>query len=246
MSTFVLVPGFWLGAWAWDAVAAPLRAAGHTVHPVSLTGLAERAGEAGPEVGLETHIADLTGLMVREDLREVVLVAHSGGGAPATGAADRLPGRIRRVVYLDSGPLPDGAALRDLWEPAYRARAEASLVGGWRHPMPPWDELAASGASLDGLDRETLDDIRARATDVPVRVFTEPLRLTGGGQALPKALVTCSFPLEQIRAMIASGEPYFAPLAGPEWELRELPTGHWPMFSRPAGTAVVLEELAAL
>ncbi|MEV7783236.1 alpha/beta hydrolase [Kitasatospora sp. NPDC088351] len=244
MSTFVLVPGFWLGAWAWDAVAEPLRAAGHTVHPVSLTGVAERVGEGGPEVGLETHIADLTGLLTREDLWDVVLVGHSGGGAPVTGAADRLPERIRRVVYLDSGPLLDGASLGDVWQPDHRARAEASLVDGWRHPMPSWAELAASGSSLTGLDEATLARIRERATDEPAGAFTEPLRLTGGGDRLPKALVSCSFPLEQVRSMIASGHPYFTALGGPEWELRELSTGHWPMFSRPADTAAVLAELA--
>lgn len=245
MSTFVLVPGYWLGAWAWDAVAEPLRAAGHTVHPVTLTGVAERSGEGGPAVDLETHIADLTDLLTREDLWDVVLVGHSGGGAPVTGAADRMPERIRRVVYLDSGPLTDGAALRDLWEPEYRARAEASVIDGWRYPMPSWAELAASGAPLDGLDEATLARIREHATDQPAGGFAQPLRLTGRGDGLAKALISCSFPLEQVRGMIASGHPYFAPLAGPEWELRELRTGHWPMFSRPDDTAALLAELAA-
>ncbi|MEV0532084.1 alpha/beta fold hydrolase [Kitasatospora sp. NPDC050463] len=246
MSTFVLVPGFWLGAWAWDDVARPLREAGHTVHAVTLTGMAERSAEAGPEVGLETHIADLTDLLTREDLWDVVLVAHSGGSTPVTGAADRMPERIRRVVYLDSGPVPDGAALGDLWEADHRAHVMATLVDGWRHPMPSWEEFAASGTSADGLDDAARAAVRERATDQPVATFTDPLRLTGAGAALPKALVSCSFPLEQVRAMIASGHPYFSRLGGPEWELRELPTGHWPMFSRPAETAAVLAELAAV
>ncbi|MFJ9947189.1 alpha/beta fold hydrolase [Kitasatospora sp. NPDC091207] len=245
MSTFVLVPGFWLGAWAWDDVARPLREAGHTVHAVTLTGMAERSGEGGPEVGLEDHIADVTGLLTREDLWDVVLVAHSGGSTPVTGAADRMPERIGRVVYVDSGPVPDGAALGDLWEADHRARVMASLVDG-RHPMPSWEEFAASGTSADGLDDATRAAVRERATDQPAATFTEPLRLTGAGAALPKALVSCSFPLEQVRAMIASGHPYFSQLGGPEWELRELPTGHWPMFSRPAETAAVLAELAKL
>ncbi|MEU6232882.1 alpha/beta hydrolase [Kitasatospora sp. NPDC047058] len=246
MSTFVLVPGLWLGAWAWDAVAEPLRAAGHTVHAVTLTGLAERSGEAGPEVGLETHIADLTGLVTREDLWDVVLVAHSGGAVPVTGAADRMPERIRRVVYVDSGPIPDGVALSDLWEPGYRARLEESVVDGQRLPLPSFEDLRASGTSLDGLDETALARFREQATDHPARAVREPLHLTGGGEELAKALISCSFPLEQVRAMIAAGHPFFAALAGPEWELRELPTGHWPMFSRPTETAAVLAELAAL
>ncbi|WP_035851237.1 alpha/beta fold hydrolase [Kitasatospora azatica] len=245
MSTFVLVPGYWLGAWAWDAVAAPLRAAGHTVHAVSLTGLAERAGEGGPGVDLETHVADLTGLITGADLREVVLVAHSGAGAPVTGAADRVAERIRRVVYLDSGPLADGLAPLDQYPPEQQARVEASVLDGWRYPMPSWAELAANGASLVGLGAAEQALIQQRATAQPIGTLRQRLKLTGTGATLPKTLVSCSFPLDQVRAMIADGHPYFAELAGSEWELAELPTGHWPMFSRPADTARVLEQVAA-
>ncbi len=246
MSTFVLVPGFWLGGWAWDAVAEPLRAAGHTVHAVTLPGLAERAGEATPETGAEAHIADLTDLLVRADLRDVVLVAHSGGTIAVSGAADRVPERIRRVVYLDSGPLDDGAVLADLWEPAYRATLEASMVDGGGLPLPSWEVLASDGADVTGIDEAGLARFRERATDQPAGTFYEPVRLTGAGEKLPKALVSCTMPLAQVREMIAAGHPYFAALGGPEWELREVPTGHWPMFSRPAETAAVLAELAEL
>ncbi|MFB6888274.1 alpha/beta fold hydrolase [Kitasatospora sp. NPDC056327] len=244
MSTFVLVPGFWLGGWAWDAVAEPLRAAGHTVHAVTLPGLAERAGEAGPGTGAEAHIADLTDLLVREDLRDVVLVAHSGGSIAVTGAADRVPERIRRVVWVDSGPIADGVAIADLWDPAYRTALENSLVDGWRLPMPSWEVLASGGADAAGIDEAGLARIRERASDQPGLTLTEPVRLTGGAEKLPKGLVSCSIPLAQVREMIAAGHPYFAALGGPEWELREVPTGHWPMFSRPAETAAVLAELA--
>ncbi|MBO1415872.1 alpha/beta fold hydrolase [Streptomyces sp. FH025] len=244
MSTFVLVPGFWLGAWAWDEVAAPLRAAGHEVHPVSLPGLAERAGEVG-EFGLEEHIADLAGRLVREDLWDVVLVAHSGACAPVDGVADRLPERIRRVVYLDSGPMRDGTSVYDLWQPDFRAAADTSEVDG-RFPTPPWEFLASHGSSLEGLDEAALERIRARLTPHPVGAYRDRLRLTGAGAALPHALVSCSFPLDRVKAMIAAGHPFFAGMAGPDWELRELPTGHWPMFSRPADTAEVLAEIAAI
>ncbi|MER7672568.1 alpha/beta hydrolase family protein [Kitasatospora sp. NPDC096128] len=244
MSTFVLVPGFWLGAWAWDEVAAPLRAAGHEVHPVSLPGLAERAGEQG-DFGLEEHIADLAGRLLREDLWDVVLVAHSGASAPVGGVADRLPERIRRVVYLDSGPVVDGGSLYDLWQPDYREAADASVVDG-RLPMPPWDVIAADGASIEGLDEATLARVGARVTPHPAGAYRDRLRLTGAGAALPQALVSCSFPLDRVREMIAAGHPWFVGMDGPNWELRELPTGHWPMFSRPADTAALLAELAAI
>ncbi|MEU9077430.1 alpha/beta fold hydrolase [Kitasatospora sp. NPDC004745] len=244
MSTFVLVPGFWLGAWAWDEVAAPLRAAGHAVHPVTLPGVAERAGDREP-IGLADHVTALADLLVREDLWEVVLVAHSGGCAPAGGVADRMPERIRRVVYLDSGPVIDGGSLYDLWPPDYREAADASVVDG-RLPMPSWEFLAAHGAGAAGLDGAALARIRERATPQPAGAYRDRLRLTGAGAALPQALVSCSFPIAQVRAMVASGHPWFAGLDGPNWELRELPTGHWPMFSRPDDTAALLAELARL
>ncbi|MGW6915173.1 alpha/beta fold hydrolase [Kitasatospora sp. NPDC054939] len=245
MSTFVLVPGFWLGAWAWEAVAQPLREAGHTVHAVTLTGLAERAAEGGPEVDLETHIADLTGLLTREDLWDVVLVGHSGAGAPVTGAADRMPERIRRVVYVDSGPVADGTSLGDLNPPHVHARIAATLVDGWGYPLPSWAELAEDEASVEGMDEAALERFRSLATPQPVGTVHQPLQLTGGGEKLPKTLLSCSFPIAQVRELIAAGHPYFAPLGGEEWELRELATGHWPMFSRPADTAALLAEIAA-
>ncbi|MET9182539.1 alpha/beta fold hydrolase [Kitasatospora aureofaciens] len=244
MSTFVLVPGFWLGAWAWDGVAAPLRAAGHRVHPVSLPGLTERAGEQG-DFGLEDHIADLAELLVREDLWDVVLVAHSGACAPVGGVTDRMPERIRRVVYLDSGPMADGASVYDLWQPDFRAEADATAVDG-RFPMPSWEYMTAHGSSTEGLDDAALAQIRTRLTPHPIGAYRDALRLTGAGAALPQALVSCSFPLEQVRALIAAGHPWFAGMDRPNWELRELPTGHWPMFSRPADTAALLAELAAI
>ncbi|MGA5816802.1 alpha/beta fold hydrolase [Kitasatospora sp. NPDC094028] len=242
MSTFVLVPGFWLGAWAWAEVAAPLRAAGHAVYPVSLPGTAERAGESG-ELGLEKRISDLAELLIREDLWEVVLVGHSGGSSPVTGLADRMPERIRRVVYLDAGPVANGGSLYDMWPPEYRKFADSSVVDG-RLPLPPWDVQAAEGASIAGLDEALLERIRERSTPEPVGAYQDRLRLTGAGAALPQALVSCSFPLAQVRELIAAGHPWFVGMDGPNWVLRELPTGHWPMFSRPADTAALLAELA--
>src|SRR5258708_2391543 len=117
MATIVLVPGFWLGAWAWEHVARELTNAGHAVYPVTLTGLADRVAEASPEVDLDTHIADILHVIADNNLQQVVLVGHSGANMPVTGAADRLPGRLARIVYVDTGPLPDGMANIDFSPP---------------------------------------------------------------------------------------------------------------------------------
>ncbi|GAA3425764.1 alpha/beta fold hydrolase [Streptosporangium sandarakinum] len=245
MSTYVLVPGFWLGAWAWEEVTGPLRAAGHDVHPLTLTGLGDRSHLAGPGVDLETHIDDIVQAIVYADLREVILVAHSGAGAPVTGAADRIPERISRVVYLDSGPMADGLTQLDLYDPAQREFVENSVAacGGTAYPPPSWEQHERSGVSLEGMGAAERARFTARATAQPYGTLTRPLKLGGGADRLPKTLISCSYPLEQVRALVEAGHPYFAALAGPEWSFAAVPTGHWPMFSAPAATAAALAEL---
>ena len=179
MATFVLVPGAWLGGWCWHAVAPPLRAAGHTVYTPTLTGLGERVHLAGPTVDLETHIADIVNVLTYEALDDVVLLGHSYAGIVVTGVADRLRERIAKVVYLDSGPVPDGLSFLDMQPPNVREHHER-LVNergqGWRLEMPPWDELASiNGASLEGLDEGARRLIRARATPQPFGTYTRPL-----------------------------------------------------------------------
>src|SRR5262245_45554786 len=106
MTTYLLVPGFWLGGWAWRPVTVALRERGHEVYPVTLTGLGERAHLARPDTDLDVHIEDALNLLRFEDLRDVVLVGHSYAGQVITGVADRIPERVAHLVYVDTGPLP--------------------------------------------------------------------------------------------------------------------------------------------
>jgi pimeloyl-ACP methyl ester carboxylesterase len=248
MATYVLVAGAWLGGWAWQPVTDKLREHGHDVHPVTLTGLGERSELAGPEVDLDTYIADVVNLMEAEDLRDVVLVGHSYAGHVITGVADRVPERIALLAYLDAGPSPDGAAFMDLQPPAARELIERLVEEageGRRVPLPSWEELeGVMGASLEGLGQDERDHMRAHATGQPLRTWTQPLSLKNPArEELPKLLIICSLPLDQVRQMIAAGHPWFAALAGPQWSFRELPTGHWPMFSVPEELASLLADL---
>jgi pimeloyl-ACP methyl ester carboxylesterase len=248
MATFILVPGFWLGGWAWQAVARPLRDAGHDVYPVSLTGLGERVHLANRQVNLDTHITDVTNLIEFEDLRDVIVVGHSGGGVVVTGAADRIPDRLSRVVYLDSAPLPDGMSQIDTNPPEARQIVERQIAErgeGWRWPLPPWEELEALGTSLTGLTDAHRTVMRARAVPHPAAMMRQPLRLTNPArEKLQKVGILCSFSLAQVQEMIASGPPWMHELVGPQWRHIELPTGHWPMFSRPDDVARILDDLA--
>jgi pimeloyl-ACP methyl ester carboxylesterase len=221
----------WLGGWAWRDVARDLRDAGHDAYPVTLTGLADRAHLGGPGTDLSTHITDITALVSWYELTDVVLVAHSYAGAPVTGAAERLGERVARVVYVDSGPPPDGAAQVD-----FNPGAPAPVLDCWRQPPPPFDP-AQDPVLLAGLSDEHLARMRRLATGHPYASTTQPLRLSGDAPP-PRTLITCTMPPDQVQELIAAGNPFFAGLAGAP--VLPLPTGHWPMFSEPARLAELL------
>lgn len=240
MTTYVLVPGFWLGAWAWRPVTQALRERGHTVYPVSLTGMGERAVEARPEITLETHIDDVVGLLTSEDLHDVVLVGHSYAGLVITAVADRMPERIAQLVYVDTGPLPDGTAQNDFSPPEEQA-ANADLVAkagdGWRLPPPPWATLAAG---MPDVDDTAIEELTANSVPQPWATAITPVRLTGAWEKLPRFGILCSFTIAQVREL-AAGVPLFRHMAGDNWRYAELPTWHWPMVSRPAELAEILD-----
>lgn len=210
----------------------------------------ERAAEASPDVDVDTHAADIVGVVesVVESgaLTGVVLVAHSGGNMAATAAADRVPGRIARVVYVDSGPMPDGLAGIDFHDPGSRAALERRVAedgGGRAIPVPPFDP-DADPVDLAGLSAETLAEMRGRGTPQPFGTATQPAARPDPLPDTPRTLVASTIPLAAVRRMADEGVPVFAAMTGPGWTYRELPTGHWPMLSRPADLAAILADLA--
>lgn len=246
MATIVLVPGMWLGGWAWRDVANTLRVGGHSVYPVTLTGLGERVHLGGPQVTLDTHIADVVNLLRYEELRDVVLAGHSFGGTVITGVADQVPERIAQLVYVDTWPLPDGVAQVDLSPPEARQSQEQQVAGsgaGWRLSLPSWEELD-QGNELRGLGEAERRLMRERATDQPFGTLIQPVRLTNPArEALPKAAIWCSLTVAEVQELIAAYPAVCSELAKPGWQFVELPTGHWPMFSRPHELAELLVSL---
>jgi pimeloyl-ACP methyl ester carboxylesterase len=249
----VLVPGACLGGWAWRDVAARLRSLGHDVFAVTLTGLGERAHLASRNVDLETHIADVLGVLDYEDLGGAILVGHSYAGIVVTGAADRLPERLSAVVYLDCSPLPDGMSLVDVQSPDQRELQQAAVEqdgDGWRWPVPDRDTLARGlFGSTAGLEDRHFAAIEHRGTPQPYATFTTPLRLAHARPpGVRRAAIFCTeggITVAAIRTLLEQGDPRAAPFADADWDLRELATGHWAMFSAPEQVAEALDQIAA-
>ncbi len=219
--TIILVPGHWLGAWAWDEVLTHLTASGLHAVAMTLPGLDDQDPERATRT-VDDQAAAIQDLVDSAE-GEVVLVGHSGANGPVSLVLDRRPASIRRVVWVDSGPMaPGGAFAPDLPE------AVEELV------LPEFDVLGQQ-ASLEGLDREHLDRFRARAVAEPGSVARARVQLTNDARlSVPTTLVCCSLPSVEVLELAAAGHPMFAEVEKLEHlDVIDLPTGHWPMWSRP-------------
>jgi pimeloyl-ACP methyl ester carboxylesterase len=224
----VLVPGFWLGAWAWDEVAAELRAEGHDVTAVTLPGL-EAPDVDRSAITMSDHVDAICDAVTAAGAR-VVLALHSGAGASGYGASDRVPEQIAAMVYVDSGPAT-GAL-----DPDFDAV---------EMPLPTRQELEEN-ESLEGLSEEQLETFRRRAVPEPGAALREaPVFSNDARLDVPSTVVCTSFPSQQIKDAVEQGYAWVAGLA----ELRDvtyvdLPTSHWPMWSRPRELAGIIGDVA--
>ncbi len=225
----ILVPGFWLGAWAWDEVADTLRADGHDVTALTLPGL-ESADTDRSNVTLSDHIEAIVDAVRAAD-SPVVLVVHSAAGFSGYAASDRVPDRIAAMVYVDTAP-GKGAL-----EPEFE---------GVEKPMV-WEEIK-EGENLDGLSEDQLETFRRRAVPEPAGLLREGAELTNDARRdIPSTLICTGFSAEEYQTY-AREHPDWAFLAGIP-ELRnatwvDLPTSHWPMWSRPRELAAIIGDVA--
>jgi pimeloyl-ACP methyl ester carboxylesterase len=229
----ILIPGLWLDGSSWARVVPSLEAAGHRPRPLTLP-------------GLQSHDADRSGITLRDHVDavvaaidsaptgdSVVLVGHSAGCGIGHAAVDARPGSVARAIYVGGFPTGDGDALVDGFT------AENGEVA-----LPDWSQFDA--ADLAGLDESALADFRARAIPSPEHITTDPQQLSDDRRYdVPVTAVATEYTTEMLRGWIAQDAPPVREFT----KIREvayidLPTGHWPQFSRPDDLAVVI--LAAI
>jgi pimeloyl-ACP methyl ester carboxylesterase len=223
----VLVPGFWLGAWAWDDVAAGLRADGHDVTALTLPGL-ESADADRSTVTFGDHVDTIVEAVEAAGTPAVVAV-HSGAGATGYAASDRVPERIAAMVYVDSGPAT--AALDASFEDV-----EQPLV---------WEEIEAE-ENLDGLSDGQKETFRHRAVPEPGDAIRGFAPLTNKARLdIPTTAICTGFTSEQYKDAVKQGQTWlggFADLRNLAWV--DLPTSHWPMWSRPRELSQIIGDVA--
>ena len=225
----ILVPGFWLGAWAWDEVVDALRADGHAVTAITLPGL-ESADADRSSISFEDHVDAIVDAVTSAP-SPVVLAVHSASGFSGYAASDRVPERIAAMVYVDTAP-GKGALDPDF------ADDEKPMV---------WSEIEEE-ENLDGLTEEQKQTFRERAVPVPGSLIRETVDLTNDARRdIPSTFICTGFTAEQYQ-QYAKEHPDWAFLAGIP-ELRnttwiDLPTSHWPMWSRPKELAAIIGDVA--
>ncbi len=223
MATFVLIHGGWGGGWEWREVEGLLRAQGHDATRPTLSGLGERVHLASPAVTLDTHIEDVVRHLEFEGLVDVVLCGHSYGGMVVTGVAERVPDRLRRVVYVDAFVPNDGESLFDLLPPQWTSTLRASVTDGVV-PLPfSFDQAVASHGEW----------YAERSVAQPVGTFEQAVRVHGRSQMVPRGYIRC---VVGDAPVAASAER--ARAAG--WWYRELAAGHDAQVENPAGLVELL------
>jgi pimeloyl-ACP methyl ester carboxylesterase len=239
MTTYLLVHGAWHHGQAWERVVPWLVSAGHQVLAPSLTGYGDKAHLLGPEVGLDTHVDDVVGLILEQDLTEVVLVGHSYAGLVISSVANEVPGRIAQLVYLDAMVPEDGESAADVIPVTQTLIDLATASGsGWR--VPPMPELPPPFGLFGVTDPADVAWLRTMLSDQPVRCLQQPVRLDNPDvHKIPRTHIHCTVAPEGFeRRPVPAVQPNGSPA-----QIWELPTGHDCMITMPAELAELLLRL---
>lgn len=223
----VLVPGMWLDASSWEQVVPPLEAAGHHVQSLTLPGMESKDSDRS-RITLADHVGTIVEAIDAAS-GPVVLVGHSAGSDLVWAATDARPGQVARVIMVGGSPSRDGDPLVSGYE---------SIDG--EIPLPDWSTF--DDADLDGLDEAARSAIRARAIPSPAGPLAGPQRLSDARRLdVPVTSVCTEYRATELREWIDSDDERVSEVAGiRDLTLLDLPTGHWPQFTRPADLAEII------
>jgi pimeloyl-ACP methyl ester carboxylesterase len=222
--TYVIVHGATAGGWEWKQTGKFLSDDGHAVYRVTLTGLGERMHLNTPDVDLETHIMDVVNLIRFEDLHDVVLTGHSYGGMVITGVMDRVPERIRHVVFLDAAVPDDGMSLWDLF--------------GGSGPRDP-SRFADGFMQVPWVKADTLPPHNVKQS---IKCFNQPVSYkTPAALKLPATYVAF-IPKDKSAAERAQTDKSWQRAVARGWTIRTFPGGHVAQQEDPRGVATLMEE----
>ncbi len=243
MANFVLVHGAWHGAWCWRRVVNLLQAQGHRVHALTLTGVGERAHLLSPDIHLSTHIQDVVAAIDHEELQDVVLAVHSYAGMVGTGVADRIPERLRHLVYVDAVVPKPGEA----WSATHASSTREARLSAAR--ADPLYSFAPPGPELFGLAGEDAAWVARRQTPHPGHPYTDVLNFDPVRVArVPRTYIHCTQPtLATIDAIWprVNDSKFWDGHWLPGSRTLELATGHDPMISTPVELTEILLAAAA-
>ena len=228
MATFVVAHGAWSAGWGWKKMHPLMSARGHRLITPTYTGLGERGHLARPDIDLDTHIADILGVLAFEDLTHVSLIGHSYGGMVATGVADRARPRIARLVYIDAFAPADGDSVVELLPASARAQRKPSPDGMIPPvPMPP---------DTSPEDRAWCDLLRLPQ---PAKTFEQKLNLQNGVLTLPRHYIYCTrnAPDDRFRQ-------FYERAKREGWGADEIDSSHNPHITCPEVLADLLDRIA--
>ena len=228
MATFVVAHGAWSAGWAWAKMHPLMSARGHRLITPTLTGLGERGHLARPDIDLDTHIADILGVLSFEGLTGINLIGHSYGGMVATGVADRARARIAKLIYIDAFVPNDGDSVIDLLPAAARALRKPSPDGFIAPvPMPP---------DTSPQDRAWGEPLRLPQ---PAKTFEQKLKFQGGALTLPRHYIYCTrnAPDDRFRQ-------FYERAKRENWGSNEIDSSHNPHITCPEVLADLLSRIA--
>lgn len=227
MTDIILVPGLWLDGSSWEKVVPGLQQAGHRTHALTLPGMQAKDADRSA-ITLRDHVAAVVAAIDSVDPADskVILVGHSAGSGIVHAAVDARPGRVERAVYVGGFPTGDGMAIADGFP------AENGQV-----PLPDWPQF--DDADLAGLDDQARASFRERAIPSPEHVTTDPQQLSDKRRYdVPVTVICPEFTSQMLKDWIEKDMAPVRELAKiRDVTYADLPTGHWPQFTRPADLA---------